>query len=254
MTRSNPLLYLFAISHFCEKARFALDYLGIEFSPKHLAPGAHINAAKELGAAGSSLPILVADDAVIQGSAEIISWAEAAYKPGRSLTPPHARRECLAIEKRLDDIAGVHTRRAFYSEALLEAPETVLPIFTRDLSSEERAQVIRAWPVIVPLMAESMNLGREQGEESVRLVDGELRWLDELLADGRPFLSGDQFSRADIAAASILAPLVKPSEHPTYAALPTPPRLEKRIAEWRHRPSLEWVGEIYRQFRRPLNS
>jgi glutathione S-transferase len=38
-----PQLYVFAISHYCEKARRALDYLGIEHEIKYLAPGCMLN-------------------------------------------------------------------------------------------------------------------------------------------------------------------------------------------------------------------
>jgi glutathione S-transferase len=39
-----------------------------------------------------------------------------------------------------------------------------------------------------------------------------------LLADGRPFLTGDRFSVADIAFSAFLAPLPVPPEHPVTGA------------------------------------
>lgn len=249
MSDATPTLYVFAISHYCEKARFALDYLGVETQLVHLPPGPHMQIAKELGAAGSSLPILVADGAVIQGSSEIIDWAKGQGPGEKTLTPAGLRDECLAIERRLDDSSGVHTRRAFYSEALLDRPETVLPVFAQGLTPEEQKATTDAWPMITQLMIQAMDLGREQEQESTRIVEAELAWLDDLLADGREFLVGDRFSRADLTAASLYAPLVKPPEHPTCAAIELPPRLAELIASWRGRRSLQWVGEIYRQFR-----
>jgi glutathione S-transferase len=74
---------------------------------------------------------------------------------------------------------------------------------------------------------------------------GELDWLDGLLADGRPYLTGTQFTRTDVTAASLLAPLVNPPKHPTYAALTLPPTLEATLKDWRTRPILRWVGEVY---------
>jgi glutathione S-transferase len=246
---SPPTLHVFAISHYCEKARFALDHLGVDFTLKHLPPGPHAQIAKKLGAPGSSLPILVAGGEVVQGSAEIITWAEGVTSRSRSLTPAHARQECLDLEKRLDEVLGVHTRRAFYSEALIEHPETVLPIFARDLSGPEQTMTTDAWPGICQLMIGMMDLGPDQAKESTRIVDRELLWLDDLLADGRSFLVGGEFSRADIAAASLLAPLVAPPEHPTAAAIEIPPGLSETIAGWHDRPSMHWIREIYRQYR-----
>ena len=130
MLMSKPVLYVFAISHYCEKACWALDYLDIDYEISHVAPGLHRLIAKKLGAPGSSLPMLVADGQLVQGSAEIIDWADAAASTdSKRLTPNHAREECLELEKRLDDVVGVHTRRYYYSEALVDHPETVRPIY-----------------------------------------------------------------------------------------------------------------------------
>jgi len=49
-----------------------------------------------------------------------------------------------------------------------------------------------------------MDLGPQQGQESRAFLDTELTWLDEPLADGRPYLTGTQFTHADLTAASLL--------------------------------------------------
>ncbi|MEE8298393.1 MAG: glutathione S-transferase N-terminal domain-containing protein, partial [Thermodesulfobacteriota bacterium] len=56
---------MFAISHYCEKARWALDHHGIEYEISHLPPGPHAFTAKKLGATATTLPILVAGDQVV---------------------------------------------------------------------------------------------------------------------------------------------------------------------------------------------
>ncbi len=246
----KPTLYIFAISHYCEKARWALDYLNIQYEIKHVPPGLHRAIAKKLGAQRSSVPILVADRGVVQGSAEIIGWADAnAPNKELCLIPDAVREECLTLEKRFDDILGVHVRRYYYSEALVEHPKSVRPIFTRDLSILHKFSVMSTWNVIRKVMIERMDLGYEQGLDSRRIIEGELDWLDELLSDGRQFLCGDQLSCADIAAASLLAPLATPDKHPTYANLRLPPRVAKNMAEWERRRSVNWVRAIYGQYR-----
>ena len=46
-------LYQFCISHYCEKARWALDYKGINYQTVNLLPGQHVNTIRKLtGAAG----------------------------------------------------------------------------------------------------------------------------------------------------------------------------------------------------------
>jgi len=248
----SPDLYLFAISHYCEKARWGLDALGIVYALRHLPPGVHMQVTQELGAPGSSLPVLVSEGEVVQGSGAILDWAEACVAgTGRSLSPDSGlAEECRAIEARLDDGVGVHARRYYYSEAMVEQPETVLPIFTRDLTPEERSAVEENWELVRTVMIDSLDLGPEQGSASRHLVEQELDWLDGLLADGRRFLLGDRFSRADITAASLISPLVLPVEHPTYAGLAVPPGVQGVLASWSERPTIEWVRATYRDQRR----
>jgi glutathione S-transferase len=246
----KPVLYVFAISHYCEKARWALDCLDIDYDTYFAAPGEHRQIALNLGLKVSGMPFLTSADEVIQGSAAIVSWADANAASGAgSLTPESLATECANIEQRLDNVIGVHVRRYYYSEALVDHPGSVRPIFTRDLPLLQKLKVSASWRVIRKLMIKGMDLGPAQGRESRAIVDAELRWLDGLLADGREFLVGETFSRADIAAASLLAPLVLPEQHPTYRGLAVPPNLSVDLENWSERPSLEWVRRIYARYR-----
>ena len=246
---TTPTLYIFAISHYCEKARWALDYLGIDYELRHVAPGEHIQIAKKLGCPASAVPYLELENRAIQGSADI-SWAESTRSAnGKRLTPDVDIEQAVAIEKRIDDIAGVHVRRLYYSEALVEHPSTVRPIFTRYLPFLKKLPILLGWGKIRSIMKKRMDLCREQGDESQAITHTELLWIDELLADGRSYLVGNRFSRADIAVASLLSPLVLPEQHPTYAGLVHPPRLAATVSNWADRPSLKWVREIYAKHR-----
>ncbi|MGI9202651.1 MAG: glutathione S-transferase family protein, partial [Woeseiaceae bacterium] len=64
-------------------------------------------------------------------------------------------------------------------------------------------------------------------------------------ADGKEYLVGGRFSRADIAVASLLSPLALPPEHPVYNKLRHPPRLARQVAEWNDRHSLRWTRRLY---------
>jgi glutathione S-transferase len=239
VTTKLPVLYVFAISHYCEKARWALDNHGIDYELRYMAPGEHAEVARKLGAPKSSVPYLAVDGHVIQGSASIIDWAEK-----EAGTPPGSQ-ACGEIERRIDDVAGVHVRRYYYSEALVEHPSTVRPIFTRDLSFARKLMVRLAFGKIRNIMMARMDLGARQGEESKQWLLAELDWIDGLLADGRTYLADDTFSRADIAVASILAPLAQPPEHPVYHRLELPPRVASDVARWEQRPFMKWVRQIY---------
>lgn len=248
---SRPTLYVFAISHYCEKARWGLDALGADYELRHLPPGAHLQITSELGAAGSSLPLLVSGDLIVHGSSAILDWVDTKNAdPSLRLAPDAEFAEaCRALEERLDDIVGVHVRRYYYSEAMVEHPESVRPIFTRDLEASERQAVEESWAIVRQVMIDSMDLGAEQGRESRLILETEFDWFDALLADGRRYLVGDRFSRADITAASLLAALALPEEHPTYGLLEVPPRVSRDLERWSRRPTAKWVGDIYRDHR-----
>jgi glutathione S-transferase len=250
MSGSLPELYVFAISHYCEKARWALDYLGIDYRLRQVAPGEHRQLARKLGASGSSVPYLRVNGEVIQGSAKIIDWAD--EHPGESsrrLTPDDARDTCLAIEKRIDDVAGVHIRRYYYSEALVQYPDTVRDVFTRYLPLSKKLLLTLFWGKVRELMIAGMDLGTTQGQASKAITEHELDWVDNLLGDGRRFLVGNALSRADIAVASLLAPLVLSSQHPTYRNVRHPPGMAQDAAGWQHRPSIRWVRDLYADYR-----
>lgn len=246
---TDPVLYVFAISHYCEKARWALDHFGLPYRLHHTMPGMNRKVAKKFSSSAGSLPFLQVGGGLVTGSSSIIDWGEqhrTADRPSLSGTHPA---DVRAIEKRLDDVLGVHIRCYYYSDALFSDPASVRPIFSQDLPFMAKMSVILGWSKIVPLMIKGMNLGPAQGLQSRDIVIGELDWLDELLSDGRPYLTGDTFTRADVTAASLIAPLINPAQHPAYAALKLTPVLAATIETWRTRPILQWTSRMYAQHR-----
>ena len=190
------------------------------------------------------------DQEFIQGSSAIIDWAEAnKAADARSLAPQINQQQALDMERRLDDVLGVHVRRFYYSEALVDYPQSVRPIFTRDLTLLQRWLVTAAWGGIRKRMIKGMDLGPEQGMQSRELVVTEMEWLDGLLADGRSFLSGDTLSRVDITAASLLAPLVQPEQHPAYGDIQIGPKVAAACKQWEQQTCLQWTRAIYQKNR-----
>ena len=252
---TTPVLYGFAISHYCEKARWALDYLNIDYRLQQLSPITYRKLVRNLGVADTTLPVLSAGPLTIQGSSQIMDWAEAQKKSAsRSLeVDAEAVSTGREIEQRLDAVVGVHVRRFYYADALLNQPQLVRPIFCRGLVWHEQIMLRLAWGKICQYMIRGLDLGVEQGRESRQIIETELDWLDGLLDDGRRFLLGDHFSRTDMAAASLLSPLVLPAEHPTYHDMQLPPGVAADVARWQERPCMHWISEIYRDFRHPAD-
>lgn len=248
--RQKPILHVFLISHYCEKARWALDLAGVDYQVNLLSPLHHAKTAKAIGASGSALPILQLPSAendtaqIIQGSADIVVWAnqQASLNAKRGLT---ISAESNEIEKRLDDILGVHVRRWFYSEAMLDCPQTVRPVFAAGAGFLSRMTLRLAWPKVVAIMTKRMDLGRQQETQSRDIVAEQLDWLDSLLVGDKQFLVDDSLSNADIAAASLIAPLFSPAKHPASNIVVLPPRVAATAEQWESRPLAKWLGKLY---------
>jgi glutathione S-transferase len=55
------------------------------------------------------------------------------------------------------------------------------------------------------MMMRMHDITPDAAAESRSILESELDWLDNTLADNRRYLAGDRFSRADITVASLLA-------------------------------------------------
>jgi glutathione S-transferase len=66
---------------------------------------------------------------------------------------------------------------------------------------------------------------------------------------GRDYLVGDTFTVADLTAASIFFPLVRPAESQYQIPEPLPEPLVQRRNELASRPGFKWVQDTYRRHR-----
>ena len=250
MNRSEPTLVTFGISHYCEKARWAIDWHGITYKEVNWPPGVHLFLARRCGAKHTSLPILLEGRTVVQGSSAIIDWADQhAHDPARRLTMSNA----LEIEQRADRVIGIHVRRLAYAELLPRFPELAKPALFGNASGSQRLVGHAMWPLTRRAMMRMHGICPEAATESRSILESELDWLDSTLADNRRYLAGDDFSRADIAVASLLAFFARPQEMPTYHGMAFPGALLADVERWRDRPVMRWVVAQYHAHRVPTS-
>jgi len=243
-------LITFSLSHYCEKARWALDWHGIAFQEVGWPPGLHIPLARRAGAPRSSLPILLRGDEIIQGSDAIIDWTERQSTGKPSLTPAEDPAGALATERRADGVLGIHVRRLFYAEVLPHQAHLARPWLFRNASLSHRLVGTLMWPRVRKRMIQAMDAGEGAAADSRARVERELDWLDAILADRRRYLAGTAFSRVDLTVAALLAPFARPPEADVYPSMRLPPSLEHDVERWRERPVIEWVQRVYREHRR----
>jgi glutathione S-transferase len=103
-------------------------------------------------------------------------------------------------------------------------------------------------------MLQKLDIGSSAASESRARLEAELDWLDAKLADGRPYLAGNRFSRADLTVASLLSTFAKPKEMPLYYTMMTPEAITKDVHRWSERPVMRWVLTQYRTHRTPTDT
>jgi glutathione S-transferase len=233
MASSGPRPYeliTIPISHYCEKVRWALDHLGVQYIERSHMPPFHRSATKKHG--GGAVPVLATDNGPIQDSDAILRFLDQRHPGHLYPLDGRARAEAARLETLFNDVVGVQTRRWGYSyiltPALARAPWThgvpfwerwLFPVIFSKLESR-----VRTMMAITPTSAS------EAYSEILRAFDE----VDRTLADGRKYLLGDQFSAADITFAALAAPLLMPPNHhvpPTpLAALPKQMQIEVEAA------------------------
>jgi glutathione S-transferase len=235
-----PVLYQFAGSPYCEKARWALDYKAVQYETRNLIPGPHIKATRKI-AKKSSVPILIDDAQVVQGSAEIISYLEKTVRHPL-LTPTNSQDASMAHEweRYLDRNLGVPLGVFFYHYALRDR-EMVSDFLLHGTPWWGRPLYILAFPGIRRQMKKSMGIDVDAAEVAVKQLNVTFDRLDERLTQHK-FLAGPQFSRADLTASALL--FHRWSEHWRW-----PPELDEFIDQCKQRPFYAWAEAIYQKYR-----
>jgi glutathione S-transferase len=243
-------LYDFRFSHYSEKARWALDFKGIPYRPRHLLPGFHLRTTRKL-APRTCVPILKTDSVAIQDSTEIINFLEQTF-PDRSLTPldPNDANEALEWEEYLDEEIGVTLRLWFYYHALRDRPRAVR-FLCQGASWYQRSLFACCFAPIRRAMTEVMGIHPGAANEAERRFRIAFDRLDKAL-ERAPFLVGNRFSRADLTACALLWPLCRPGESQSQIALLYPAQVCALREELEQRRFYRWVLEGYRDYRAPL--
>lgn len=238
-------LYQFPNSHYCEKVRWALDYKHLDYQVKNLLPGLHGRKAKKL-AGSSSLPILVHDGKALQNSSDILTYLDEVF-PQSLLTPEQEslKQEALAFEKFADEEIGIPVRMVFY-HTLLEHPALLVAMFTGNGPWYGPLILKAFFPKLKAAMRSNMRISDETAEAAhVKLALAIDKVYDRL--QGKRFLVGDSFTRADLATAALLAPLCRPKKYGVDWPQPYPEPLEAIIA--RYAEKIAWVEARYAEYR-----
>jgi glutathione S-transferase len=241
-------------SHFCEKARWALDHAQVDYVEEGHVPGFHRLAVWRSGSTKSSVPVLIADGAVLGDSSDILAWADTKAAAERGLYPKDeaTKREVVALEDRLDEELGPNIRRVLYFH-ILPRPRLAFDLMDQRTPFWQRAALRVGFPFLFFGMRRFMIIDARTAEESRGHVLRLLDTVDALLADGRRFLVGDRLTAADVTLASLAGPAVMPAEHsvrfPSPKAFPAP--AADLLRDVQARPVADYIRRMYALYRYP---
>ena len=251
---SGPLrLITIGFSHYCEKARWALDRAGLEYREDDHAPLLHWRAS--LGAGGKrTVPVLVTPSGVLPESNAILRFADEPLPPARRLFPadPEARAEVDALVADFDRGLGPAVRRWLYFHVMQDSQVARELLSCTGPRWERRATRVM-FPVMRAVMKRGLKIEPEASERSRQRVESTLAAIDARLADGRRFLVGDRFSAADLTFAALGGILAQPAGlgFPTPASCARIPAIAAAITAMRARPAGRFIARMYAEERPP---
>ena len=241
-----PRLTTFLVSHFSEKARWALDYEGVAYEERRLLPGPHLLVTRGL-AKKTSVPIFEHAGRVIQGSGMILDYL--ATELGKDALEPDSASAARAREQEAlaDRAFGLGVQRIAY-HYLLDGPrEGVIELFTQGGPWWGRPFYALTFPIVAKGTRQLYGVTPERTRESKKQFRQAMDEFDAAL-QGRPYLGGERPNRLDITVAALLAPFCRPPEHVMHW-----PELPEGLAEFAHefaaRPTWHHVLEMYRRHR-----
>ena len=216
---SPPRLITIPISHYCEKARWALELGGLPYREERHLQAVHWAHVWWAGR-GLTAPVLVTPELTLTQSADILRWVDARSDLGLYREP-----ETAALEARFDAELGPHGRRWMYHR-VLGSPDMIRDYGAPGVPRWERAVLPAFFPLVSRLIVRYLEIGDATAAESRERVRAVFDEVGERLADGRRYLVGDAFSAADLAFAALAASVVVPPRHgiplPQPDVLPEP--------------------------------
>jgi glutathione S-transferase len=239
------------ISHFCEKARWALDRAGVDYVQRPHLQLIHIFAARAAGG-GRTVPVLVTGQGeVLADSTAILRWADTHLAPERRLYPDgDLGVEAAALETWLDEGFGPDGRLWLY-EQTLPVVHDMGPWVLAGVPRWERRAFGLGGPLIGIALRRYLGIDAPAARAAIARVDGVFDDIAGRLADGRRFLLGDRFTAADLTFAALAAPMIVPDRYgsplPPLHAMPD--ALAREVARFRAHPAGLFADRLYAEER-----
>lgn len=213
---TNRLITI-AVSHYCEKVRWVLDWLNIPYIEESHVPLFHRFATGKHG--GTSVPVLVTETSAFTDSTDSLHYLNIIAPEGRHLYPtdPELRREVEQLEELFDRKLGVNILRWGYFYRLNDA-QMMRQMWSKGTPGFEQVGLAIAFPLMRRIVRQAYNVTASSAASSLAEIKQVFEIVNQRLADNRLYLVGEKFSAADLTFAALAAPALRPLEHPIISS------------------------------------
>lgn len=209
--KKSTHLITFAVSHYCEKARWALERLNIPFIEDRHVPGFHWLYIRPIG---GSVPVLITEAKTLTDSTDILHYLDAITPVNLRLYPtdPSLRQEVLHLADLFNIQLGPAIRCWAYFY-LFNNRKLIQELWCEGVPPVERTLFPIVFPLLRSFAVRKLNITAETAAESLETIKQIFEKVNNQLADGRSYLVGDCFSAADFTFGCLAAPILMPPEY-----------------------------------------
>jgi glutathione S-transferase len=243
-------LITFPVSHYCEKARWALARLNISYIEERHAPLFHRMATGRVG--GKSVPVLIAGAQVFTDSKDILKYLDTIAPETTKLYPcdPELLKQVEELEALFNTQLGTATPIWAYSYTL-QNPKLAKRRFTCGVPFHEQALFPLIFPLISSTIRRQINVTTDATTNAHAQITQVFEAVGNLLTDERTYLVGDRFSAADLTFAALSTDAVRPPEYGDAAlALSNleqlPPKMAEEVRAFREMPAGAFALRLWR--------
>jgi glutathione S-transferase len=242
------------ISHYCEKARWALERAGLAYREEPHVQGIHRIAARRAGG-GTTVPVLVTPHQTLGESELILEWVDQRTPPELGLfgSDQELRSEVRRLCRRFDAELGPRGRRLMYVHMLVQR-DLALRFNNRGVPGWEDHVLRWGWPLVARFIERELGIRPGVEAEDEGAVWREFDFVADRLDQSGPYLCGDRFGAADLTFAALAAPMIVP---PGYGVpLPQPAVLASATATLvnraREHPAGQFALAMFAEHRRSV--
>jgi len=242
-----------------EIARWVLDMNDILYKDEPHAPRFATTVVNKMtGEPGlNNNPVLIKTDALLYSTDSIVKYFDQRSLPSKKLVPddPQKKKEVLDLYNLFIGDYEYETSRYIYS-LILPNRSFASSLFTKRIPWNEKLTYKISYSALSGGLQKELHLSESTPEERLVYIKTIFKKVDDLLSDGRKYLTGNKLTLADIAFASVSASLIVPDEFGGVMATinDTPDELRNAINELRTTAAGQFVLRLYHEDRPTMRS